>query len=247
MDKQKFIKACEKIIDIERAKNGIGTLGEKTLHAVLKLYFEPNTDNHEVKVGSFVADIATDYNIIEIQTRSFDKLRKKLSVFLETQPVTIVYPVPKTKWLLWIDQQTGETTKRRKSTKQGRVFDIISELYKIKPLINHANFRICMVFIDMEEYRYLDGWSKDKKKGSTRCDRIPTDIVDEVCFGCTADYAKLLPNGLPAQFTSKDYKAAAQIQLHIAQTALNILRHVGVIELVGKKGSLFLYEKAKTL
>ena len=247
MDKQKFLEACEKVIDVERAKNGIGTLGEKTLHAVLKLYFEPDCSNHEIKVGSFVADIVTDCNIIEIQTRAFDRLRKKLELFLDTAPVTIVHPIPKTKWLLWIDEQTGEITKRRKSPKQGRIFDIVAELYKIKPLINHANLKICMVFIDMEEYRYLNGWSKDKKKGSTRCDRIPIDMVDEVCLECPADYIKFIPDGLPPQFTSKDFKAAAKINLRTAQVTLNILKHVGVIEPVGKQGNSIIYEKTLKL
>ena len=176
MDKQKFIEACKKTAYIEREKNGIGTLGEKTLHAVLKHYFEPDTSKHEIKVGSFVADIVTNCNIIEIQTRAFEKLRKKLTEFLEISPVTLVYPIPKIKWLSWIDLQTGETTAKRKSPRQGRIFDIILELCKIKPLFCCTNFRLCIVFIDMEEYRYLNGWSKDKKKGSSRCDRIPVDL-----------------------------------------------------------------------
>jgi len=247
MDKQKFLEACEKVIDVERAKNGIGTLGEKTLHAVLKLYFEPDCSNHEIKVGSFVADIVTDCNIIEIQTRAFDRLRKKLELFLDTAPVTIVHPIPKTKWLLWIDERTGEITKRRKSPKQGKIFDIAAELYKIKPLINHENFRICMVFIDMEEYRYLNGWSKDKKKGSTRCDRIPVNMVDEVCLNSPADYIKFIPDGLPLQFTSKDFKTAAKINLRTAQVTLNILKHVKVIKPVGKQGNSIIYEKTLKL
>lgn len=97
MNKQKFKEACQSIIHIEREQNGIGTLGEKTLHAVLKQYYEPDKTNHERKVGSFVADIVTDSGIIEIQTRAFDKLRKKLAEFLEIAAVTVVYPIPKTK------------------------------------------------------------------------------------------------------------------------------------------------------
>ncbi|MFR1518887.1 MAG: hypothetical protein ACLSVG_08975 [Clostridia bacterium] len=243
MNKQKFKEACQSIIHIEREQNGIGTLGEKTLHAVLKQYYEPDKTNHERKVGSFVADIVTDSGIIEIQTRAFDKLRKKLAEFLEIAAVTVVYPIPKTKWLLWIDEQTGETTKKRKSPRQGRIFDIIPELYKIKFLLKHNNFRLCIVFIDMEEYRYLNGWSKDKKKGSTRCDRVPIDIADEIYIDNTSDYIKFIPDELSDGFTSKDYKNAAHINLHTAQTALNILNHIGVVRRVGKQGGLYVYER----
>ena len=90
MDKLKFSAACDKIINIDSAKNGIGTLGEKTLHAVLKNYFEENEKNHEVKIGSYVSDIKNDDGIIEIQTGNFNKLRKKLEIFLETEDVRLV-------------------------------------------------------------------------------------------------------------------------------------------------------------
>lgn len=38
-------------------------------------------------------------------------MRKKLSVFLEKYPVTIVYPIPHNKWLYWIDEDTEEVYK----------------------------------------------------------------------------------------------------------------------------------------
>jgi ribosomal protein S25 len=242
-DNQKFRKVCEQIIHAERNQNGIGTLGEKSLHAVLKHYYEPNTANHEQKIGLFVADIITEDGIIEIQTRAFDRLRKKLTEFLKIAPVTVVYPIPSTKWLLWIDEATGETTKKRKSPKRGSIYDSINELYKIKSMLNHPNFRLCMVFIDMEEYRCLNGWSKDKKKGSTRFDRIPIDIVDEVYINNTVDFLKFIPTDLTEQFTSKNFAKAAKIRLDTAQTALNILHHIGVVRRVGKQGNMHIYER----
>ena len=223
---------------------GIGTLGEKALHAMLKQYYEPEINNHEIPVGSFVADIVSGNSIIEIQTRSFDRLREKLAVFLEAYHVTVVYPLPKTKWLLWIDGETGETTKKRKSPKQGSINDAFPELYKIKQFLTRPNFLLCIVMVDLEEYRYLNGWSKDKKKGSTRCDRIPLGIVDEFYFNSPEDYLQFVPEGLQAPFTSKDYMKAAGISLHVSQRALNILHHMGVVERVGKQGNLLIYERS---
>ena len=83
MNKELFYNACEKIIGKDRSKKGIGTLGEKTLHAVLKNYYEPFEQNHEIKVGRFVADIVGEQGVIEIQTRSFGNLLDKLDNFLE--------------------------------------------------------------------------------------------------------------------------------------------------------------------
>jgi len=243
MNKQRFTEACEEIVNRDREQNGIGTLREKTLHAVLKRYFEPDCAKHEKSVGSFIADIASDSGIIEIQTRAFEKLRKKLTDYLEVSPVTVVYPMPQTKWLIWIDEQTGETTKKRKSPRQGRIYDAIVELYKIKSLFNHANFRLCIVFVDLDEYRYLNGWSQDKKRGSTRFDRIPVEITEELYFDCAADYMRFLPKELDSQFTTKDYKTATGVDLYTSQLALGILRQVGMIERVGKRGNLNVYSR----
>ena len=90
---------CADLCNREQIRGSIGLLGEKILHAGLKLYFEPNSDFHEVKVSGFVADICNAEGIIEIQTRSLGKLKRKLEVFLQNMPVTIVYPIAHTKYL----------------------------------------------------------------------------------------------------------------------------------------------------
>ena len=242
MDILEFQRACDSVIHRERVSNGIGTLGEKTLHAVLKRYFEPYEENHETKVGAFVADIVGESGIIEIQTRGFDKLRKKLEAFLEVSPVTVVYPIAKTKWLLWIDEN-GAVSVRRKSPKTGRIYDAFDELYKIKPYLVHPNFSLCLVLLEVEEYRYLNGWSRNKKRGSTRCDRIPVGLCDQITVQGLLDYAKLIPPDLTEEFTAKDFKKSAGIYLSTAQTALNILNFLGVVERTGKKGNAYIYKR----
>jgi len=243
VDKLRFSAICESVIKTGRELDGIGTLGEKTLHAILKQYFGAEGAVRETRIGPFVADIITDGGIVEVQTRAFNKLRKKLGVFLEKAPVMVVYPIPRTKWLVWIDGQTGVASKKRKSPKQGCIYDAIPELYRIKPLLEHPNLSFCLALIDMEEYRYLDGWSKDRKKGSTRCDRLPVDMVEEIYISNLDDYLKFVPAELKTQFTSMDYKDAAHTSLHVSQTALNILTGIGIVKRVGKQGRLYLYER----
>jgi len=244
MDRLKFMKACETVMRSEQESNQIGTLGEKTLHAVIKHYIETDVTKHEIKVGTFYADIVSEKGIFEVQTRSFYALRKKLAHFLEISPVTVVYPLPKTKWLLWIDKKTGEISKRRKSPRKGVIYDSIHELYRIKPLLSHPNLRIMLIFLDVEEYRNLDGWSYDKKRGSSRCDRHPADIKEEVWLKSPADYTQFLPKSLPKQFTTKDLKKSAKIHISTAQTTLNILYNIGTVHRVGKQGNLHIYERS---
>lgn len=243
MDKLLFQNVCDEIIDQKQESNGIGTLSEKTVHSVLKNYYSPNSIHHEIKVGNFVADIYNDNGIIEIQTRNFDKLRRKLREFLILTHVTIVYPIPSTKWIRWVNPQTGEISPPRKSPKTGTPSIIFPELYKIKTFLSDPNLTIRIVLMTLEEYRFLDGWSKDKKKGSTRCDRIPIELVDEIIISNKSDYRSLIPASLESSFTSQDYKKASGLSLHVSQTALNILYHVGVVDRIGKKGKSYLYNR----
>lgn len=243
MNRILFEQTCDKIIDSKREACGIGTLGEKTVHAILKNYLVPNPSFHEKKIGNFYADIMDENGIIEIQTRNFDKLRKKLAVFLEISPVTIVYPIPHTKWLRWINEKTGEISAPRKSPKSGTPYMIFPELYKIKNFLLHPNLHLHIILMDMEEYRLLNGWSKDKKKGSTRNDRIPINLINEVIIHNPVEYDKLIPPNLTAPFTSRDYQKASGLRRNDAVTALNILYYVGSVKRIGKKGRAYLYSR----
>jgi len=189
MDPERFSEACRQVLDTERKKSGIGSLGEKTLHAILKRYFEPDETKHEVKIGAYIADIANQNGITEIQTRQFYKLRDKLADFLEIAEVTVVFPVAGTKWLSWIDEETGEAGGRRKSPKTGRPYEIFHELYQLKPLLTNSGLKFCIPVLQIEEYRLLNGWSRDKKKGSTRYDRIPVGMEYEVRIDGPSDYS----------------------------------------------------------
>ena len=236
---------CADLCHREQKRDSIGLLGEKVLHAGLKLYFEPNPDFHEVKVNGFVADICNAEGIIEIQTRNLGKLKRKLEVFLEQMPVTIVYPIAHIKYLCWVDEDTGAVTGRRKSPKRGSVWDLFRELYQLRSFLKHPNFCVCVALIDMEEYRLLNGWSKDKKKGSTRYDRIPIQLVELISLITEEDYYTIVPNTLPQKFTSKDFSKAVHISLSSAQRALLILYQLGVVQRVNKQKNAYVYELIK--
>lgn len=242
LNQKAFDEAKKKIIGVDRQRIGIGTLSEKTVHAILKNYYEPDEDRQEIPIENYVADIYADGEIIEIQTRQFNKMRNKLSAFLPLYPVTIVYPIPREKWIIWIDEESGELSKKRKSPVKGNPYIAFPELYKIKMFLKDPNLRLKLVMIDVEEYKLLNGWSKDKKKGSSRYDRIPTELVEEVEINCLQDYMQFVPYELHGEFTSKEFAKAAHIPVSLAQTVLNILYHVGILTRVGKRGSMYLYE-----
>ena len=220
----------------------IGTLSEKSLHAILKKYLCEDEACHEVKIGQFYADIFKDEKILEIQTRALNKLRPKLDYYLDRFSVTIVYPITHYKYLSWINPETGEASEKRKSPKVGKISDIFYELYKIKMYMNHPNLKLHVILVDCDEIRNLDGWSRDKKRGSSRYERIPIRLVDEKLFTSKEDYLYFLKD-VPSEFTNDDLKKALKINIKYATIATNIFSYMGIISVIGKKGKKNIYKK----
>ena len=145
---------------------------------MVKAYFEPDPgvpggEDRQVRAR----DICRDGQIVEIQTRNFRSLRGKLGAFAPGYRVTVVYPVAREKYVSWIDPETGEITSRRKSPKRGTVYDLLPELYALRPVMPLKNVDFAVLFVDTEEYRLLNGRSRDRKRfGAERAERIPTAL-----------------------------------------------------------------------
>ena len=240
-DYEAFVNAKDKIIGKAHNNKGIGTLSEKTLHAVLKLYYEPDEDKHEVAMSGYYADIYNDKGIIEIQTRQLNKLRDKLSVFLQDYHVTVVYPLPFNKWLSWVNPDNGEVQGRRKSPRHFTEYDAFYELYKIKSYLKNPNLSINLVLMDMEEYKLLNGWGYDKKRGSTRYDRVPVGIRRIVKFDRIEDYMQLVPADLKEDFTVKDFAMAAGVSVEASRYTLNILNYLEIVKRTGRVKNGYVY------
>lgn len=238
---ERFAALCQPEIGSRQEHGGIGCLGEKILHALLKQYLEPNPAFHEVKIGRYVADIARDSEVVEIQTRSFSALKRKLAVFLPHYSVTVVTPISQIKWLSWIEEQTGEVTKKRKSPKTGTALDVFRELYHIREFLLHPNFQMRLLFLEVEEYRLLNGWGNGGKRGSTRYDRIPIRLLGEQFLGNREDYQHVLPACLPEPFTSADLARAARLSSNAASRAMNVFFSLQAVERVGKQGNRYCY------
>ena len=96
--------------------------------------------------------------------------------------------------------------------------------------------------MDMEEYRLLNGWSKDKKRGGERFDRLPLRLEDEVVLDSARDYLQLLPLELAEEFTSADFAKLVKIPRQLAGTVLLVLWQLGLVERSGKCGRSYLYK-----
>ncbi len=244
--KIRFLESRLSVIGADSySESGIGTLSEKSLHRILKLYIDPNEEHHEVDFLGSVADVLNEDGIFEIQTRSIERLKPKLSKFLPSSKVTVVLPLAEEKVMRWLDKSTGELSEPRMSPKHETVYSAMRELYKIRRNLLDENIRIKLIFLKTEEYRYLDGWDKTGKKGSTRLERIPTEITDEIDISSSRDYAKYIPTSLPEKFTAKELCRAAKFSPKITSYVVGLLVFTGALEHVENRGREYVYVRTR--
>lgn len=223
---------------------GIGTEREKSVHAALKFWEDPDPTHQEIPLLGHVADIFDGEQVVEIQSAGLYRLKSKLEDFLVEYPVKVVYPIPHRKTLVWIDPESGEEMARNVSHHIGSYYLAFRELYGILPFLKREGLTVELLLVDMEEYKLLDGWSRDKKRGAHKQDRIPLRIAGIRRLSRAEDYRAFVPFDADTPFTAKELCDAVHFHRkgHSASTILRVLREMGVVEPVGKKGRAILWQ-----
>ncbi len=225
----------------EKGEQGIGTLNEGSLHGALKAYIAPDPSHWEIRIGNSVCDIVRDGEIFEIQTRNFRSIKKKLALLLETNVVTVVYPIVKEKRVYWVEPDTGEINGGRLSPRKGKNSDVLRELVALGELASHKNLRLRLISVKADEYKYKNGWSEDKKRGATRMDRVVTDICDDCTFA-PEEFIKLLPEGLVGKFTAKEASKLTNLKPNVMSSALLLFTKMEFVKRVGRDKRGYVYE-----
>ena len=241
IDVERFSAARLAVLSESVSDCGVGTLAEKTLHKILKYYFEPNPECREVPFRGIIADIKNGEGITEIQTKCLDRLVPKLERLLREERVTVVYPVIYEKSIAWLDKATGAITPPRRSPRRGRPSDALPELSHLLCFIDRPGFSVRLVFFNAEEFKCLDGYGKDRKRRASRIERIPTAIVGITELKCARDYRQLLPKELSDGFTAKEFNKATALRGRRAYFALKFLISLGIIERGENVGRAFTY------
>lgn len=223
---ERFLEALDRIIVDRRNREGIGRLGEKLVHASLKLFYEPDVTRHEIKVDGFVCDIVAENGIVEIQTGPFTPLKRKLEALLPTHRVTVVHPVAIKKTLIWIDAE-GSFSSPVKSPKKESVLNAFDKIVSLLPYLTDANLTLVIPLLEVEEYRLLH--PKYGKRRSTRYERVPTALSGEVILKTSADYEALLPESLPDSFSADDFSKCLKLRGRTLSAALKVLSALGVL------------------
>jgi hypothetical protein len=219
----------------------VGTLQESSLHADLKAWYAQPGDRIEARVEGFVIDIVRGDLMIEIQTGNFSALKAKLNNLLLSRKVLLIYPIAEMKWILRLGEDKRTEISRRKSPKQGSLVHLFAELVRIPDLISIPDFSLELIFIHEEEIWVDDGKGSWRRKGWSIYDRRLIKVLSTKRLSAPEDFRALLPESLPAEFSTADLAVAMAQPRYLAQKMAYCLRRMGVIKRSGKRGKSWLY------
>ena len=228
------------------ATHTIGTLRETSLHAALKTWYARPGDELEASVEGYQIDLRRGAQLIEIQTRNFAALKRKLTQLVERHPVRLVHPIAQEKWIVRLGRDGATPLTRRKSPKRGRIDRLFVELVSFPELVAHPNFTLEILMTREEEILRPAGRGNGRRaswrrKGWQICDRRLLGVVDQVVLTSPVDFHRFLPETLPRSFTSRDLATTANQPLYLTQKITYCLRKMGAIESAGKRGGALLY------
>lgn len=243
-EKERFEKICEDTLTADRA-HGIGTLGEKTLHRVLKRFFCDAECVHEVKIGSFVADAVKGGVIYEIQTGGFFPLKKKLLYYSENTDysIRIVCPVVKKKSLIWVDPESGEMSAPRYTNAGLGKWKYLAEMIYLLPIFDFSRTSLLFAELVVEDYKLLDGYGKDKKIRASRYERLPRELLGLYEITTREEFAEHFLPELPTPFSSAEFSGKTGLRRRSLSAAIKVLLTMGIIRIAGKEKNKILYEK----
>ena len=220
-----------------QATSHIGTLTEGPLHEALKrAYLEPN-GILEARLPSAVVDVLNPDEVVEIQTGSFSKLKRKLPRLLESMEVRLVYPVSAVTWIVKADAGGGE--KRRKSPKRRGFEDAFAELVSLPHLLDHPRLTVEVLLTAQEELRTpaptRKGWAVESRR--------LIEVLDVRILTNPEDLFGLLNAPAPEPFTTLELAEACQMPRWLARKAAYCLRESNAVRIAEKRGNAYVYTR----
>ena len=260
-------EACR--VDTDAESGGIGTLGEKQMHAAIKRFVCSDESCHEVKIdGShgciindsdeenneknqkkrrFVADILNGNTIYEIQTGSFAPLREKLQWILDNTSynIILIHPIAETKWVSLIGPD-GNIGARKKSPLKGKLSDIAPELYYIRDFLSSPRFSLVILMMEAEQYKKNVAKDKRRRPRYKKYELIPISLLRAHIFKEITDYSCFIPDSLPERFTVRQYSNESGIRGIDSYSIVKTLVHLSLLEEDGMIGRAKAYKKKHT-
>jgi hypothetical protein len=222
---------------------GIGTLNEKPLHEALKRWYARPGDVFEAPVDGSVVDIVRGNLLVEIQTRNFSAIKRKLEKLLTGHCIRLVYPIPLEKWVVRLAGDGQSPLSRRRSPKRGSFESVFEELIRMPQLLTNPRFSMELLLIEEEEVRRYDGVRGWRRRGWVTEERRLLRVVDRRTVKAPSDLAGFLPEMLDEPFSVADLARCMKIPGRLAQKMAYCLRLTDCVAVVGKRGNAILYSR----
>jgi hypothetical protein len=215
---------------------------ETTLHRQLKALYGPARGGRaEVVVGDFRIDaIVPDGTLIEVQTGALGPLRAKLGRLLQAHRVRVVKPVVVSRRIVKRARRDGPDLSARLSPRRGTSVDAFEDLIGLARLFPHPNLRIDVLPVAIEEVRV----PRRRRPGYAVVDRRLAEVRGLTALARAEDLWSLLPDDLPAPFTTADLAARLGRPIFFAQRVAYCLRLSGAAVVIGKQRRFSVYARA---
>ncbi|MFV0259573.1 MAG: hypothetical protein ACK5PP_14150 [Acidimicrobiales bacterium] len=182
-------------------------------------------------VGPFVADIQRGDLLIEVQTRGFAAMGRKLDELLDRYQILLVHPIAVTTYL----NKPG--ARQRRSPKRGDLFSLFDELVSVPTLLDHPQLTIEVLMVTVDVYQEADPLLRRGRGGWRTVDRALRSVEARHRFGSMDDVAALLPRSLPDPFTTADLAHQLGTRRDRAQRLAYCLREADRIRAVERTAS----------
>ncbi|WP_291634514.1 hypothetical protein [Clostridium sp.] len=223
-------------------ETGININNEKSLHSSIKQWYAVPGDRLEVKVDKYIIDLVREDALIEIQTRNFSAIGKKLRELIKYNKVMLVHPIAIEKYIV-TTEEIGTVITRRKSPKKGKLTDLFDELIRIPDLMAEENFILEILMTRVEEIRCKDGKGSWRRKGISIVDRKLVEVTQKITFREVKDFLIFLPEELSQNFTNKELAKVLKVNVSKARKITYCFRKMNIIRQVGKLKNELIFER----
>jgi hypothetical protein len=218
---------------------------ETTLHRQLTAHYAIEGSLLEQRLGRYRIDVLQPHQLVEIQLAPLASIRDKIAALLKKHNVLVVKPIVVRKHLVKLRRAGGKEVSRRRSPKQGTLFDVFEDLVHFTRVFPHRRFTLEVLLVEIEEWRYPGhGRRRWRHENDYQVDDQRLVAVHGVqTFRTSADLCQMLPSALPRPFHTGHMAEHLGVARWIAQRMAYCLRETGAIRSVGKSRGAWLYER----
>ncbi len=185
-----------------------------------------------------------DGRLIEIQQASLAALRHKVRTLLPGHDVTVVKPLAARKLLIRRKWRGGAVLSSRYSPRRETIADLFCDLVHFVGVFPHPRLTL---EVGLHAPGGTSGRRPEGGAGGARLSRARPAAGRNRRAGSTLkhahDLARLLPAGLADVFSTEEIARHAAMPRWLAQKMAYCLGKTGAVEVAGKRGNAWLYQR----